>query len=47
LSHRLLVRLLERVMLLHSFGPDFKPRIEDAKAIRAELDRQSPRDHFR
>ena len=29
-------------MLLHSFGRDFKPWSEYAKAIRAELDRQSP-----
>ena len=32
----------KRVMLLHSFGRDFKPWSEYAKAIRAELDRQSP-----
>jgi signal transduction histidine kinase len=31
----------KRVMLLHSFGRDFKPWSEYAKAIRAELDRQS------
>src|SRR5262245_19704669 len=33
----------KRVMLLHSFGRDFKPWSEYAKAIRVELDRQSPR----
>ena len=32
----------KRVLLLHSFGRDFKPWSEYAKAIRAELDRQSP-----
>ena len=32
----------KRVMLLHSFGRDFKPWSEYAKDIRAELDRQSP-----
>jgi signal transduction histidine kinase len=32
----------KRVMLLHSFGRDFKPWSEYARAIRAELDRQSP-----
>ena len=32
----------KRVMLLHSFGRDFKPWSEYAKAIRTELDRQSP-----
>jgi signal transduction histidine kinase len=32
----------KRVMLLHSFGLDFKPWSEYAKAIRAELVRQSP-----
>ena len=32
----------KRVMLLHSFGRDFKPWSEYAKAIRGELDRQSP-----
>jgi signal transduction histidine kinase len=32
----------KRVMLLHSFGRDFKPWSEYGKAIRAELDRQSP-----
>ena len=32
----------KRVMLLHSFGPDFKPWSEYAKDIRAELARQSP-----
>jgi signal transduction histidine kinase len=31
----------KRVMVLHSFGRDFKPWSEYAKAIRAELDRQS------
>jgi signal transduction histidine kinase len=31
----------KRVMILHSFGRDFKPWSEYAKAIRAELDRQS------
>jgi signal transduction histidine kinase len=32
----------KRVMLLHSFGQDFKPWSEYAKDIRAELNRQSP-----
>ncbi len=32
----------KRVLLLHSFGRDFKPWSEYGKAIRAELDRQSP-----
>ena len=32
----------KRVMLLHSFGRDFKPWSEYAKSIRAQLDRQSP-----
>jgi signal transduction histidine kinase len=32
----------KRVMLLHSFGRDFKPWSEYAKSIRVELDRQSP-----
>ena len=32
----------KRVMLLHSFGRDFQPWSEYAKAIRMELDRQSP-----
>jgi signal transduction histidine kinase len=32
----------KRVMVLHSFGRDFKPWSEYAKAIRMELDRQSP-----
>ena len=32
----------KRVMLLHSFGRDFKPWSEYAKDIRAELERQSP-----
>jgi signal transduction histidine kinase len=32
----------KRVMVLHSFGPNFKPWSEHAKAIRTELDRQSP-----
>ena len=32
----------KRVMLLHSFGLDFKPWSEYAKAIRSELVRQSP-----
>jgi signal transduction histidine kinase len=32
----------KRIMLLHSFGPDFKPWSEYAKDIRAELGRQSP-----
>jgi signal transduction histidine kinase/ABC-type uncharacterized transport system substrate-binding protein len=31
----------KRVMLLHSFGRDFKPWSEYAKSIRAELERQS------
>ena len=32
----------KRVMLLHSFGLDFKPWSEYAKSIRSELVRQSP-----
>ena len=32
----------KRVMLLHSFGRDFKPWSEYAKAIREQLDRRSP-----
>src|SRR5262249_39998296 len=32
----------KRVMLLHSFGRDFKPWSEYAKTIRTELERQSP-----
>ena len=32
----------KRVMVLHSFGPNFKPWSEHAKAIRTEFDRQSP-----
>ncbi len=32
----------KRVMVLHSFGRDFKPWSEYAKAIRTEFDRQSP-----
>ena len=32
----------KRILMLHSFGRDFKPWSEYAKAIRAELDRQSP-----
>lgn len=32
----------KRVMLLHSFGRDFKPWSEYAKAIRSKLDRLSP-----
>ena len=32
----------KRVMLLHSFGRDFKPWSEYAQDIRAELDQQSP-----
>ena len=32
----------KRVMMLHSFGRDFKPWSEYARTIRAELDRQSP-----
>ena len=32
----------KRVMLLHSFGRDFKPWSDYAFAIRTELDRQSP-----
>ena len=32
----------KRVLVLHSFGRDFKPWSEHAKAIRTELDRQSP-----
>jgi signal transduction histidine kinase len=33
----------KRVMLLHSFGPDVKPWSDYARAIRNELNRQSPR----
>jgi hypothetical protein len=32
----------KRVVLLHSFDQDFKPWSEYAKAIRSELQRQSP-----
>jgi signal transduction histidine kinase len=32
----------KRVLILHSFGRDFRPWGEYAKAIRAELERQSP-----
>jgi hypothetical protein len=32
----------KRVLLLHSFGRDFKPWSDYAKAIRTELDRQLP-----
>src|SRR3954451_24658881 len=32
----------KRIMILHSFGREFRPWNEYAKAIRAELDRQSP-----
>ncbi|MBO4223116.1 ATP-binding protein [Bradyrhizobium neotropicale] len=32
----------KRVLLLHSFGRDFRPWSEFARAIRAELERQSP-----
>ena len=32
----------KRVLMLHSFGRDFKPWSEYARTIRAELDRQSP-----
>jgi signal transduction histidine kinase len=32
----------KRVMLLHSFGRDFKPWSEYSKSIRVQLDRQSP-----
>src|SRR4051812_35858041 len=32
----------KRVMVLHSFGRDFRPWIAYAQAIRAHLDRQSP-----
>ena len=32
----------KRIVLLHSFGRDFKPWSEYAKAIRSELERQSP-----
>src|SRR5215204_341233 len=32
----------KRVMVLHSFGRDFKPWDEYARTIRSELDRQSP-----
>ncbi len=33
---------LKRVLMLHSFGQNFKPWSEYAKSIRAELERQSP-----
>src|SRR5262249_13753653 len=32
----------KRILVLHSFGRDFKPWGEYAKSIRAELDRESP-----
>src|SRR4051812_11455132 len=32
----------KRVMLLHSFGPNFKPWSEYAKSIRTEVERLSP-----
>jgi hypothetical protein len=32
----------KRILLLHSFGRDFKPWSDFTRAIRAELDRQSP-----
>ena len=32
----------KRVVLLHSFGQDFKPWSEYARSIRSELQRQSP-----
>jgi signal transduction histidine kinase/ABC-type uncharacterized transport system substrate-binding protein len=32
----------KRVLLLHSFGPNFRPWSEYAKSIRAELERRSP-----
>ena len=32
----------KRILMLHSFGRDFKPWSEYAKTIRVELDRQSP-----
>ena len=32
----------KRVLLLHSFGQDFKPWSEYARSIRSELQRQSP-----
>ena len=32
----------KRVVLLHSYGRDFKPWSEFARAIRSELERQSP-----
>ena len=40
--HGALAAESKRVMLLHSFGRDFKPWSEYAKAIRTELNRQSP-----
>ena len=33
---------VKRVLVLHSFGRDFKPWSDYAKTIRLELDRQSP-----
>ena len=32
----------KRILMLHSFGRDFKPWSEYARNIRAELDQQSP-----
>jgi hypothetical protein len=32
----------KRLVFLHSFGPDFRPWSNNARAIRAELLRQSP-----
>ena len=32
----------KNILMLHSFGRDFKPWIDYARAIRTELDRQSP-----
>ncbi len=32
----------KRVLLLHSFGRDFRPWSEYARSIKAELERQSP-----
>src|SRR5262245_10273161 len=33
---------VKRIMVIHSFGRDFKPWSEYGKAIRTELERQSP-----
>src|SRR5436190_15971722 len=40
--HAVLAAEPKRVLMLHSFGRDFKPWSEYAQSIRAELQRQSP-----